>query len=131
MDPSTHPVPADEEQSDEEQSDGKGSDGEPGLDGVWEVYSTHIIVALVVSVIAIGTVVYRYLEEWSWIDSLYFSAITLTTVGYGDLTPSSSASKLFTVFYLATGISMLGAGANELLKRRSRRFAAKRAERRS
>ena len=63
-------------------------------------------------------------------DSFYFSAVTLTTVGYGDLAPSTSGSKLFTVFYLATGITLLGTGFNELAKRRGRRFASRRAKRR-
>ena len=100
-------------------------------DGVWQMYSTQIIVLVIVVVIGVGTVVYRVLEDWGWVDSLYFSVITLTTVGYGDLAPTSSASKLFTVGYLITGISLLGAAANEVLKRRGRRFAARRARRRS
>jgi len=98
-------------------------------DGVWDVYSTRIITFMIVAVIAGGTIVYRALEDWSWVDSLYFSVITLTTVGYGDLAPSSSASKLFTVFYIVTGISLLGAALNEVLKRRGRRLAARRAKR--
>lgn len=33
-------------------------------------------------------------------DSLYFSVIAVTTVGFGDITPSTDASKLFTIFYV-------------------------------
>ncbi|MGI9613824.1 MAG: potassium channel family protein [Acidimicrobiales bacterium] len=95
------------------------------VESVWGLYSTQIISLVIVGVIGIGTVVYHYLEDWSWVDSLYFSVITLTTVGYGDLAPSSSASKLFTVLYIAAGISLLGAALNEVLKRRGRRMAAK------
>ena len=50
--------------------------------------------------------VYRWLEDWSWVDSLYFSVVAITTVGFGDLTPSTDASKLFTVGYLVVGISL-------------------------
>ncbi|MBN2236168.1 MAG: two pore domain potassium channel family protein, partial [Bacteroidales bacterium] len=32
-----------------------------------------------------GTIVYHFVEGWKWLDAFYFSAITLTTVGYGDL----------------------------------------------
>ena len=92
-------------------------------------YSTQILVAVVVVVMGIGTVVYHVLEDWSWIDSFYFSVVTLTTVGYGDLAPSTDASKLFTVGYLATGISLLGASVNEIMKRRQRRRRAHRAQR--
>lgn len=54
--------------------------------------------------LGIGTVVYHTLEKWSWIECLYFSTYSLTTVGYGDFTPTSDASRLFTVFYLLTGV---------------------------
>jgi voltage-gated potassium channel len=97
----------------------------------WKLYSTQIITLVTLSVIGIGTIVYRYLEDWGWVDSFYFSVITLTTVGYGDLAPSSSSSKLFTVFYIVTGISLLGAAMNEVVKRRGRRFEARRSKRRN
>ena len=95
----------------------------------WHLYSSQILVGIVVAVIGLGTVVYRWLEDWGWIDSLYFSVITLTTVGYGDLAPTSSESKLFTSFYLITGISLLGAALNEITKRRRDQRASKRTRR--
>ena len=57
-------------------------------------------------------VVYHYLEGWSYIDSLYFSVVTLTTVGYGDFTPQTDAGKLFTVFYIIIGIGIIFAFVN-------------------
>lgn len=54
----------------------------------------------------VGTIVYHKLEGWSWLDSLYFSTITLTTVGYGDFSPQTDAGKLFTVFYIILGIGI-------------------------
>ena len=61
------------------------------------------------------------MEDWSWVDSFYFSAVTLTTVGFGDLSPTTTVSKLFTVFYIFIGISLIGALLNEFLKRHARR----------
>jgi hypothetical protein len=55
----------------------------------------------------IGVVVYRWLEGWSVIDALYFCVITLATIGYGDLTPTTPEAKLFTVFYVINGIGIL------------------------
>ncbi len=97
----------------------------------WGTYSTQVLVGLSLAVVGLGTVVYRYLEDWGWVDSLYFSVITLTSVGYGDLAPSTAGSKLFTVFYIVTGISLLGASLNEILKRRARHVAERRRKRRS
>lgn len=58
-------------------------------------------------VLSIGTVVYHYLEDWSWIDSLYFSVITLTTIGYGDISPQTDSGKLFTILYILVGLGII------------------------
>jgi len=55
----------------------------------------------------LGTLFYRAIEEWSWIDSFYFTVITLTTVGYGDFSPQTDIGKLFTVIYIIMGLGML------------------------
>lgn len=72
----------------------------------------------------LGTVVYHILEDWTWVDSFYFSAVAVTTVGFGDLTPTSDASKLFTVFYIFSGITIVTVWLNSRFKYR----ATKRAE---
>ncbi len=54
-----------------------------------------------------GTLFYRSVEGWSALDSLYFSVTTLTTVGYGDLAPTTPASKVFTIVYLLLGVGVL------------------------
>jgi voltage-gated potassium channel len=69
---------------------------------------TRGLVLLVVVVLAGGTTFYTRAESWSVVDSIYFTAITLTTIGYGDLTPSSDAAKLFTVAYSLVGIGLMG-----------------------
>ncbi|MFK8100966.1 MAG: potassium channel family protein [Saprospiraceae bacterium] len=58
-------------------------------------------------ILTLGTVAYHYLEEWTWVDSLYFSVITLTTIGYGDFTPQTVEGKIFTVFYIILGIGII------------------------
>lgn len=47
-------------------------------------------------VILIGSTVYRYLENWSWVDAIYFSVVTLTTVGFGYFAPKTDGGKIFT-----------------------------------
>lgn len=67
-------------------------------------------------VLLLGSVTYRYLEGWSWLDSAYFSIITLTTVGYGDFSPQTSAGKLFTIFYIFIGIGIILTFVNTVYK---------------
>ncbi len=65
-------------------------------------------------VIATGTVFYRLVEDLRWIDSLYFSVITLTTVGYGDISPATDAGKVFTMVYVVVGIGIFVALVTEI-----------------
>ncbi|MDP6670517.1 MAG: potassium channel family protein [archaeon] len=46
-------------------------------------------------------------QNWSYVDSFYFSAMTLTTIGYGDLSPTHDLSKLVTVFYAFFGVALV------------------------
>lgn len=68
------------------------------------------------TVLGFGTVVYHYLENWSWLDALYFSVITLTTIGYGDFSPQTSSGKLFTIFYIVIGIGIILSFINTVYK---------------
>ncbi len=56
--------------------------------------------------VALGTIIYSLREGWSIIDSLYFSVMTLTTIGYGDLAPTTSGMRLYTVVYAVMGIGL-------------------------
>ncbi|MBP7999873.1 MAG: two pore domain potassium channel family protein [Chloroflexi bacterium] len=58
-------------------------------------------------VIASGATFYHYVEGWEWLDSFYFTVITLTTIGYGDFTPKTDVGKLFTMVYVFIGLGIL------------------------
>ena len=72
---------------------------------------------LVISLFLAGTVFYTLVEDWSVVDAFYFSTMTLATVGFGDLAPTTDASKLFTVFYVLGGVGILVSFFTELTKR--------------
>jgi len=60
----------------------------------------------VLVVIAAGTFFYMRFEGWSWLDALYFTVITLTTIGYGDLSPTQPISKIFTIIFIIVGLGV-------------------------
>lgn len=68
-------------------------------------YRDLLITTIVI--LMVGTLTYHYLEGWSVVDSLYFSVVTLTTIGYGDFSPQTDAGKMFTIIYIIAGIGMI------------------------
>jgi voltage-gated potassium channel Kch len=74
------------------------------------------------SALLVGTIAFHFLEGWSLLDSLYFSVITLATVGYGDLVPTTPIAKIFTMLYVINGISILLALLDRIRAVRTRRL---------
>ena len=58
--------------------------------------------------IVVGTIVYALLEDWSLFDSLYATIITITTVGYGDLSPQTQSGRIFAIFFTLVAIGLAG-----------------------
>lgn len=82
--------------------------------GIWAIFREsglqpegRVLLALVAVTLAVGTFFYAWAEGWSLFDSLYFCVITLSTIGYGDLTPKTTLGKAFTMFYVVSGVGLL------------------------
>ena len=86
---------------------------------IWDMLKKPKYRALLIWMLLIlltGTLFYHSAEGWSWLDSLYFSVITLATVGYGDLAPTTAWSKIFTMAYIFIGFSVFISFAGMLAK---------------
>ena len=84
----------------------------PGLDTT--SLFTRFALPIVVIYLVLGALFYSVAEGWSFTDGLYFCAVTITTVGYGDFVPSSDASKAFTIGYILIGLSLVATASGEL-----------------
>ncbi|SGY76217.1 BQ5605_C005g03475 [Microbotryum silenes-dioicae] len=69
--------------------------------------------ALVIAVMSLlcylglGSLVFSFMEDFSYIDSLYFTIVTITSVGFGDLIPTTVGAKIFSFFYDLCGLVLL------------------------
>jgi voltage-gated potassium channel len=66
----------------------------------------HAIIAVVVA-ISLGTVAFHLIEGWSLLDSLYVTVQTVTTVGFGDVTPKNTHGRIFAIFFMLFGVGVV------------------------
>src|SRR5947209_2130616 len=88
-----------------------------------------IALALLI-IMAIGTTGFHYIEGWPWFDGFYMVITTLTTIGYQETHPLSHAGRVFNVFVIIAGVSLLflaiGALTQALLEFELRSFFGRR-----
>lgn len=72
----------------------------------WRDPEFRNIAILLVMLVGVGTVFYSLVEGWNWFDALYFTVITLATVGYGDFAPQTILGKAFTIAYILLGLGL-------------------------
>ena len=72
--------------------------------------------ASILTLLAVATVFYVVVEGWSILDSIYFAVVTGLTIGYGDLVPQHSVSKVFTIFYALLAVGLFVTLATSLAK---------------
>jgi hypothetical protein len=73
--------------------------------GIW--VTSPLLLSLVLAVTLLGQIVGRR-EGWSPFESLYWSFITATTVGYGDLRPQKRVSRILSILIALLGFMLTG-----------------------
>jgi voltage-gated potassium channel len=68
--------------------------------------STAII--LLVLLLFTGIIGFKIISDYSWIDALYMTVITITTVGFGEVQPLDPQAKIFTIFLILTSVIIVG-----------------------
>ena len=87
----------------------------------FDKHAYRILLGFALLTLSVGTLFYHFVERFSWINAYYFSVVTLSTVGYGDLTPHTDVEKLFTTFYIFLGVGILTTFISATMRRREYR----------
>jgi voltage-gated potassium channel len=58
-------------------------------------------------ILLIGTMGFMYIEHWNFLDSLYMTVITITTVGFKEVREISDGGRIFTIFIILFGMGMI------------------------
>jgi hypothetical protein len=85
-----------------------------------ERFRRRLLVAgiIIVSTLLLGTLLFHRIEGWSYVDSFYYTGITITTVGYGDFTPQHTAGKIAAVMFAFTGVGIIFYSVSVVAQRR-------------
>jgi len=75
-----------------------------------------VLLVIAAGLIGTGTLFYHFFEGLTYIDAFYMSAVTLTTVGFGDFVPHTNLGKIFTSFYILFGVGILFQAFNLISK---------------
>ena len=68
----------------------------------------YLAIALMLAVVLFGVLGYRFISDYSWIDALYMTVITMATVGFKEVHPLDDTAKIFTVFLILASVFILG-----------------------
>ncbi len=68
----------------------------------------YLAFALVLAVMLFGVIGYRIIADYSWVEALYMTVITMATVGFKEVRPLDADAQIFTVFLILSSVFILG-----------------------
>jgi voltage-gated potassium channel len=69
-----------------------------------EKFRFRVFLIVLLSVMALGTLGFMVIEGLSLADAIYFSVVTIATVGYGDIHPATQTGKVLAIVLIITGV---------------------------
>ncbi|ROU03326.1 potassium channel family protein [Histidinibacterium lentulum] len=82
-----------------------------GLADAFSSAKVRSLLAFTFALIALATVVFWLLEDWSLLQAAFFAVATISTVGYGDVVPETVAGRIFCMVYILVGLGVFVAAA--------------------
>jgi len=73
-----------------------------------------LAIVLIIFVFITGIIGFRFLYDYSWVDALYMTIITVSTVGYGEVQPMDTYGKIFTSVFIISGLFIFGFGLSTI-----------------
>jgi voltage-gated potassium channel len=73
-----------------------------------------ILLGVLAAIIGLGTMFFRFVEGWSWLDAYFFTVVTLSTVGYGNLVPATALGKIGTTVLIFVGLGVFALAIQQL-----------------
>ena len=70
-------------------------------------FGVRVAILAVVIAVVFGSIVFRALEGWSILDSLYVTVQTVTTVGFGDVVPRTVYGRAFATVFMLVGVGVV------------------------
>ncbi|AXO81470.1 potassium channel protein [Olleya aquimaris] len=68
----------------------------------------YTAISLLLLLLLVGVLGFRMMSNYSWVDALYMTVITITTVGFGEVQPLDDVAKIFTIFLILNSVVILG-----------------------
>lgn len=84
-----------------------------------------IVLFFLIILVIISTLFFHEVEGWDYLNSYYFTVVTVATVGYGDFTPKTDVGKIGATILIFIGIGLFSTFVSLLVKRRALKRAVK------
>ncbi len=70
----------------------------------WFRSKIYIALILLILVFLVGVIGFRFFSDYSWVEAIYMTIITVSTVGFGEVKPLDDGDRIFTVFLIIASV---------------------------